>query len=704
MKTSFKIAALAIILGVFARQSQAQEILTGFQSGTEPAPTAKATKSPVVTLPFFDDFSKSRVYPDATKWTDRNVLVNDGFPLNPPTRNAVTLDVLDENGKVYDYAISNPFVAEYLTSARIRLDSIFEPTIKSLSPADSVYFSFYYQPQGNGNPPEDQDSLVLQFGTTVERQEFLYIDYQQVNIQDIFSEMQVDTLFPGDTIWNFGEGCNPNLFAIITDTLTHLTQGSIAIPCDSIFETVADTTWFHIWSVPGQTLEQFMIDNDGQYFKQVMIPITDPRYFRSDFYFRFYNYASIVSSLQPSGRGNEDNWNIDLVYLNINRRKGDGSIPMLAFSGKAPSFLKRYQAMPYSQYKVINTAAISESFYLDIANLDSQEHTINYYYTVDQVDGNQHYKRELEAKVIAPYQQIGFFPCNPEAESPACPYVGQAFSIDPMRDTTSYMIRHYIYDSTSMPPMVDSLIYRQGFYNYFAYDDGTPELGYGIEPANGSFAVKFELTNPDKICGVQMLFNHTLNDANDKYFDIVIWKEQNGHPGEEVYRMKNQRPRWEEQPYKFSYYEFDKKTDMAGIFYMGLVQQSSGIINIGFDSSNDNSQYTFYNVTGSWMGSQYPGSIMLRPVVGESYYIGVKENEDNAVSLYPNPASSILNIKGIEASEISNISLYDIMGRKLFQDAMTNQIAIGDFGNGLYFIQITTLEGQNFTQKFIIRK
>lgn len=704
MKTSFKIAALAIILGVFAHQMQAQEILTGFQSGIKPAPTAKATKSPVVTLPFFDDFSKSRVYPDATKWTDRNVLVNDGFPLNPPTRNAVTLDVLDENGKVYDYAISNPFVAEYLTSARIRLDSIFEPTIKSLSPADSVYFSFYYQPQGNGNPPEDQDSLVLQFGTTVERQEFLYIDYQQVNIQDIFSEMQVDTLFPGDTIWNFGEGCNPNLFAIITDTLTHLTQGSIAIPCDSVFETVADTTWYHIWSIPGQTLEQFMIDNDGQYFKQVMIPITDPRFFRPDFYFRFYNYASIVSSLQPSGRGNEDNWNIDLVYLNINRRKGDGSIPMLAFSGKAPSFLKRYQAMPYSQYKVINTAAISESFNLDIANLDSQEHQFHYYYTVDQVDGNQHYKRELEAKTIAPYQQIGFFPCNPEAESPACPYVGQAFSIDPLRDTTSYLICHYIYDSTSMPPMVDSLVYRQGFYNYFAYDDGTPELGYGIEPANGSFAVKFELTNPDKICGVQMLFNHTLNDANDKYFDIVIWKEQNGHPGEEVYRMKNQRPRWEEQPYKFSYYEFDKKTDMAGIFYMGLVQQSSGVINIGFDSSNDNSQYTFYNVTGSWMESQYPGSIMLRPVVGDSYYIGVEENTNNTVSLYPNPASSILNIKGIEASEISNISLYDIMGRKLFQDAITNQIAIDDFNDGLYFIQITTHEGQNFTQKFIIRK
>ena len=704
MKTSFKIAALALILGFFARQSQAQEILTGFQTETEPIPSAKSAKSPVVTLPFFDDFSKSKTYPDAAKWTDRNVLVNDGFPLNPPTRNAATLDVLDEYGKVYDYAISNPFVAEYLTSARIRLDSIFEPTPRAISPADSLYFSFYYQPQGNGNAPEGQDSLVLQFGTAVERQQFLYIDYQQVSIQEIFNEMMVDTLFPGDTIWSFG-GCNPNLFAIIDDTLTHVTQGSIAMPCDSIFETVADTTWYHIWSAPGQTLEQFMAENNGQYFKQVMIPITDPSYFRSNFYFRFYNYASIVNSLQPSSRGNEDNWNIDLVYLNINRTKTDGSIPMLAFSGKAPSFLKRYQAMPYSQYKVINTAAISENFYLDVANLDNQERTLNYYYTVDQVNGNQHYKRELAPKAIAPYQQSGFLQCDINSESPACPYVGQAFSIDPLRDTTSYIIRHYIYDSTAMPPMMDSMVYRQGFYNYYAYDDGTPELGYGVEPTNGSFAVKFELTTFDKLCGVQLLFNHTLHDANDKYFDIVIWKEQNGHPGEEVYRMKNQHPRWEEQPYKFSYYEFDKKVDMTGIFYIGLVQQSSGVINIGFDSSNDNREYTFYNVTGSWMQSQYPGSIMMRPVVGESYYIGVEEqNADNAISLYPNPASSTLNINGIEASGISNINIYDITGRRLYQGATTTQIAISDFCDGLYFIQITTLDGQNFTQKFIIEK
>ena len=703
MKTSFKIAALALIAGLFTHQAKAQEFLTGFQSKAVSTTNAKSVKSPVVTLPFYDDFSQSRVYPDATKWTDNNALVNDGFPILPPTRNAVTLDVLDANGKVYDYAISNPFVAEYLTSARIRLDSIFEPTPRALTPADSVYLSFYYQPQGNGNAPEAQDSLVLQFGTTTERQEFQYIEYQQVDIQDIFNVMQVDTLFPGDTVWSFG-GCNPNLFSIITDTLTHLTQGSIALPCDSVFETVADTTWSHIWSVPGQTLQQFLAENDSVFFKQVMIPITDPRFFRSDFYFRFYNYASIVNSAQPSGRGNEDNWNIDLVYLNANRTITDGSIPRLAFSGEIPSFLKRYRSIPYTQYRAVGTAAINENFEMKIANLDNTSHTLNYYYTVEQVNGSQSYKRELNPVSIAPYEQSGFLKHTGTGESPAYPFVGQAFNIDPLRDSTSYLIRHYVYDSTCTPPLVDSMVYRQGFYNYYAYDDGTPELGYGVEPINGCFAVKYELATFDQLRGVQLMFNRTLNDANDKYFDIVVWKEQNGHPGAELYRQPNQRPTWGEQPYQFAYYKFSQPVPISGIFYIGIVQQSSGVINIGFDASNDNSQYTFYNVTGSWANSQFPGSLMIRPVVGDSYYINVDENNDDCIGIYPNPASSVLNINGIEASEISSISLYDMTGRKLHESARTSQIALGDFNDGLYFIQITTLDGQNFTQKFIIRK
>jgi len=702
LKTSFKALVLMMAIGLMASPAIAQEILTPFGT-TEKVPTRKGVAEARF-LPFFDDFSHSNTYPDSTKWTDNNVLVNDGFPLCPPSRKGATFDVLDADGKVYSYAISNAFIAEYLTSVRIRLDSIMEPEPRALTPADSIYLSFYYQPQGNGNSPEEQDSLVLQFGTTTERQEFLFLDYQSYDIADIFAEMQVDTLFPGDTIWA-SVGCQPGLFTLVTDTLTPMTQGSIAVPCDSVFTTVADTTWYHIWSVPGQTLEDFMAENDGQYFKQVMIPITDLKYFRNDFYFRFYNYASIVGSSLPSNRSNEDNWSIDFVYLNINRTIDDTDYPMLTFSGQQPSFFNRYQSIPYRQYRINPYTFTREYLDIDVANLDGIDHEASYYYTVQKIGGGQHYTRTVSPTTIPPYKTNGYLQCS-EYESPACPNVGELFAISLDYDSVSYQISHYLYDSTANPPLVDSMVYRIGMYNYYAYDDGIPELGFGVRPAGGRFAVRFDVADFDTIQGVQLLFNHTLNDANNKYFDIVIWKDANGKPGEELYRLENQRPQWQDQIYRFSYYKFDKTVALAGAFYIGIEQRSDDLINIGFDTSIDNIDYNFVNTNGSWQQSSKHGSLMIRPVVGASYFIGVEENGPSTGSgafvVYPNPVSNILHIESdIDAGQLS---IYDLMGRMVYQSEYQTEVPVSQLNDGLYSLSIITSEGQVINQKFIICK
>ena len=701
---SFKALAFIVALGLIASPAIAQEILTPFGYTTVKAPDRNG-RTEARFLPFFDDFSHSNTYPDSTKWTDNNVLVNDGFPLCPPNRNGATFDVLDASGKVYGYAISNAFIAEYLTSARIRLDSIMDPEPRALTPADSVYFSFYYQPQGNGNPPEAQDSLVLQFGTTTERQEFLFLDYQNYNIVDIFAEMHVDTLFPGDTIWA-STGCQPGLFTLVTDTLTSDTQGSIAVPCDSVFTTVADTTWYHVWSVPGQTLESFLNENDGQYFKQVMIPISDLKYFRNDFYFRFYNYASIVGNSLPSNRSNEDNWNIDFVYLNINRTINDTDYPMLTFSGQKPSFFNRYQSIPYRQYRINPNAVTRESLEIDIANLDNIDHEAYYYYTVQQIGGGQHYTRTLDPVSIHPYKTHGYLSCPEYGESPACPYVGELFALNMWYDSVSYQISHYLYDSTANPPLVDSMIYRMGMYNYYAYDDGIPELGFGVRPAGGQFAVRFDLADYDTIQGVQLLFNHTLNDANNKYFDVVVWKDANGKPGEEVYRLENQRPQWQDQIYRFSYYKFDKTVALAGAFYIGIEQRSDDLINIGFDTSIDNIEYNFVNTNGSWQQSSKHGSLMIRPVVGASYFIGLEENgpstDPGTFRVYPNPVNNVLHLES--DIPISHVSIYDLTGRKVYSSEYLNPIPVEHLSDGMYFLSATNTKGQVINQKIIISK
>ena len=623
MKTIFKLTGWVLALCLTPTLVTAQEVITGFNHGI--TPPSKSRETTALTLPFFDDFSSSKVYPDQMLWADYNVYVNAGFPVNTITRNGATFDVLDAQGCVYDYAISNPFIAEYLTSNIIRLDSIFTPEPHALTPADSLYFSFFYQPQGNGNPPEAQDSLVLEFGL-------------------------------------------PNGL---------------------------DTLWHHVWSTPGQTLAQFLQENDSAYFRQVMIAITDTIYFQREFCFRFYNYASIANSSLPSARGNEDNWNIDVVYLDRGRSYNDPSYPKVSLTGETPSFLSRYRTMPYKHYRANPTANIKEKYDLKISNLDSQAHELTVHYSVDQVEGGQHYAytshRTINARPMT-YSQ------------PDSITVAQLFSLDYDRDSTSFVIHQYISDSTCFPPLVDSMVYTQGFYNYFAYDDGIPELGFGVEPSpGGAFAVRFELNELDTLRGVQILFNHTLNDANNQYFDIVVWKDNNGKPGDEVYRLSNRKPIWDDQIYKFAYYKFDRRVRFTGVFYIGIVQQGSGLINIGFDSSNDNSRYNFINVTGSWQQSGKAGSIMLRPVVGAGYYIGVDEHTtSDGIAIYPNPTSSTLHITGL--SEGNSITVYDFSGRQVLQNTFTDEINISQLPNGLYLLSIITTDGDVITKKFMVRK
>ena len=614
--------ALCLIPSMF----HAQEVLTSFNHRT--AASAVTRDRNVLTLPFYDDFSSSWICPDSTKWIDRNVYVNPGFPKNPVTRNAATFDVLDANGLVYEHAISNAFVADYLTSATIRLDSVFYPEPKALTPDDNVYLSFFYQPQGYGNAPESADSLVLEF----------YVN-------------------------------------------------------DSI-------GWKHQWSAGGQTLEHFIasdslyFSNNNCCFKMVMIPITDSIFFTDQFAFRFYNYASIANTSSPASRSNEDNWNIDVVYLDYNRSGDDFSYPKICFTGVTPTFLNRYQAMPYKHYRANPYSSITEEFSVSTSNLDHQSHSLRHAYTVKQVNGSQSYTYRRTDPISLGAQTY----CSVDST-----FVGQPFTLDDDRDTTSFIITHYLYDSTCNPPLVDSMVFRQGFYNYFAYDDGIPEMGYGVNIISGAFAVRFNLSEIDTLRGVQMLINHTLNDANNKYFDLVVWNDNNGKPGDEIYRLKDRKPKWEDGLYQFTYYKFDRLVRVNGTFYVGVVQQSADLINIGVDMTNDNSQYNFYNTEGSWKQSNMPGSLMIRPVTGADYFIGVEETVDpDPVAIYPNPAHNTLHIEGVEDG--ASIALFDMMGRKVMHIGFTDVLSVGHLPSGLYLLNITTTSGAIISKKIMVRQ
>lgn len=70
----------------------------------------------------------------------------------------------------------------------------------------------------------------------------------------------------------------------------------------------------------------------------------------------------------------------------------------------------------------------------------------------------------------------------------------------------------------------------------------------------------------------------------------------------------------------------------------------------------------------------------------------VSEFDENSVSLYPNPTSGSINI---EAENIQSVSIYDMLGEKVFENAVKGSSFNYDFSDnesGVYIIRIETPE------------
>jgi len=694
----------------------AQEILTGFQYNPVVHQSVKNQQLPKllserssskvvwipVTLPFFDDFSDYTGLPDTSLWLDNESYINTDFPYFSANIGAATLDVIDSKGYIYPNASIFPFIADHLTSKPIRLDSIFEPFPREINTGDSVYFSFFYQPQGRAyEPPEATDSLVLEFGHYGEDSVFSHIDSVYVPLSLYIGPG--DTVFPGDTLFS---PCDPKWGAAVYDTLFF--DDFVTLPCDSVYH--PEIVWEWIWSSPGMHIDSFF-KYYGTYSKQVMIPITDSaRFLRNDFFFRFYNYASIAP--YPSEKSNCDEWNIDYVYLNIGRSKADTLYRKIGFVERAPSMLKNFETMPYDQYLANPTNVLKQEFELYITNLSGTTFNTIYKYTLENESGTFEKTYDGGSCNLQPFYSNGFQNCE-TCWQHACPPWKFLFPLEYASEYAIFEIDHILLgDFTTTDTIHDTLRYEQKFLNYFAYDDGTPEDGYGLEPAGAKAAVQFKLNRPDTLYGIQMFFNRTLTGGNDMYFDLVVWRDNNGIPGEEIYRQYYQKPKFSKSIFEIQTYEFDSLVPVNNIFYIGWVQSESKILNVGFDRFNDAREFTFFNVLGNWNSSQYKGALIMRPVLGEEIITSTHENNmvrEPGILVYPNPlvqSTLQINITGFNPDPGSTVMVYNSQGILIMEIPYCERIQLNHtIPNGLYFIVVTNNYYQSrVSTRFIISR
>lgn len=161
MRLISKFCILLVILLALAPSVSAQEYILPLGDnpqlkGIDFPVVKKALIADTLQLPITDDFSYNSVFPDSRIWSDQHAYINYGYAVNPPSYGVATLDALDFNGSVYANATISPktFSADSLTSQPINLE---------YPASDSIYLSFFYQPQGNGLEPMPYDSLCLDF-------------------------------------------------------------------------------------------------------------------------------------------------------------------------------------------------------------------------------------------------------------------------------------------------------------------------------------------------------------------------------------------------------------------------------------------------------------------------------------------------------------------------------------------------------------
>ncbi len=637
---------LLVFLAALPALTFSQEIVTGLY--TNPAIKSgvhkindKAAKSYMLTLPFFDDFSGTEVFPNDTLWANKYVFINSSYPYFPITVGVATFDALNDTGAIYPEAGSSGFIADSLTSNPIRLDSIISNSI-ALSKSDSLYFSFYYQPQGIGNAPETDDSLVLEFYS------------------------------PKTNSWN------------------------------------------EIWRTEGMTLSQFH-SKYNVWFRQVMIPITDSiNYFHKGFRFRFYNYASLTNSSQPSwAAGNVDIWNIDYVYLNKDRNMADSIYKDVAFVEPAPSVLKNYYSMPWSQFNVDPSGEMKDSLRITITNLDTTIYNYSYKYDVDQVGGAWSDFYNGGSYNIDPFVLHGYQDYVPHAHPPV------EFTFPSVAsDSASFIFTHVIKEGITGDDhrQNDTAVFKQNFYNYYAYDDGVPEAGYGLDNSpNGMLAYKFTLNHPDTLRAVDMFFNQTINNASQQFFYLTVWNDASGYPGSILYQKIGLKPEYENTLNKYYNYRIDDETlVLSGTFYVGWKQLTGDNLNLGFDLNSDQHANIFYNTGCGWSNSNYHGALMIRPLVGKALPLvaGINEPGKNngEIKVFPNPSngksvSVILSSKANQDNSKLFIRIFNLLGNEVYNRPFSNKIDVSGLQNGMYLMTVSSNDSNNryFTRLIIVK-
>ncbi len=435
-------------------------------------------------------------------------------------------------------------------------------------------------------------------------------------------------------------------------------------------------------------------------FQIEIVAVDNPSYFFRHFQFRFRSFGRLS--------GPFDLWHIDHIYLDRNRNATDTIFNDKSIGNIPVTFLNRYTAMPYNQF-FANKAAESGAMPFSNNNLGRGIPSQEFFYSI--ADYTVHpdlvvFSRDTAASHFPDHldpsgdnERTFYDVCAPDVSTlnnyghPI--YIDQTFRI-PANDTVNILWANNNKFAT-----------KTILWDYYAYDDGSPEGGIGGNQTGSKMANKFTINLSDTLTDIDIYFTRSKGpNMNGRTILLSVWDHNKNLVSQ--------------QPVAVGYGGFKRyKLNTPVIvpagsdYYVGYQQNFGDLLSIGYDKNYDRSDMIYYSLSGSeWNAyNQQPGfvtgSMMVRPVFNKNEIlitpVQPKENEPMEVVLYPVPTQDILKIKGV----ISDIVLYDFTGRQVYARsfdlyAENKEIDIAFLPDGMYLAELKRKD-QSIIKKIIVQ-
>ena len=455
-----------------------------------------------------------------------------------------------------------------------------------------------------------------------------------------------------------------------------------------------ENQWYQVWTTPG--------DAAAEVFRQVMVPIKDPRFLKSNFKMRFSNYATLGGAV--------DQWHIDYVRLDRNRNVADTVLKDVAYVYQEAGLLQTFTSVPYAKFIQAPASYMAQQVDLVQRNNDTQDKFITWGYGVSS-DCGWSTTRGSYGNNISNNANSNFNTVHP-VNSGGNPLV---YDVSACADAAFVTAKFWTNATPDVCAYNDTMAYVQEISNYYSYDDGTAEAGYSLNAAGAKQAYRFDTEGTDSLRALRIYFDPIftynpppVNHPPSGSFIITVWSSLDP----EVIVFQNisfSSPQYLDWgPDHYAEYPLDSTIAVSGTFYVGWVQTNDTRMNLGLDKNRDNHDKMYYKTGLSWAVSGQQGSWMIRPVMVAAVdpFAGVDEvaAPDASLSIYPNPSGDAFHVKladGIAHAAV--IELIDPMGRPVRRwNADGSAMSVQDVATGPYIVRMTARDGHTLAQGRLI--